>query len=186
MPHPHADYVVGISSTCLHTSNSCLYSGCVPSSCPPSPELDTDPCAVFQVDLKHVEHFISVVGAFEDQIFQKRARLLQRQKQRRERDKANKPHQQGQGQGQAGSKWKAAVPNASFTASLQPVGNHQSGLYYLATRSYQSLHLQGCMLHVSANIWLCSLLNTIHCKGTKQVCLRHVVDRHVVAMSFTL
>ena len=82
-----------------------------------------------QVDLKHVEHFISVIGAFEDQIFQKRARLLQRQKQRRERDKGykNQPHQSGQGQ--AGSKWKAAVPNASFTASLQPVGQHQSGLY---------------------------------------------------------
>lgn len=80
-----------------------------------------------QVDLKHVEHFISVVGAFEDQIFQKRARLLQRQKQRRERDKANSNRSHGSGQGQAGSKWKAAVPNASFTASLQPVGQHQSG-----------------------------------------------------------
>ena len=80
------------------------------------------------MDLKHVEHFIGVIGAFEDQIFQKRARLLQRQKQRRERDKANKGHRHQPGQGQAGSKWKAAVPNASFTASLQPVGHHQSGL----------------------------------------------------------
>ena len=83
-----------------------------------------------QVDLQHVEHFISVIGAFEDQIFQKRARLLQRQKQRRERDKANKGQQRQAGQGQAGSKWKAAVPNASFTASLQPVGQHQSGLHH--------------------------------------------------------
>lgn len=82
------------------------------------------------MDLKHVEHFISVIGAFEDQIFQKRARLLQRQKQRRERDKANKGHHRQGGQGQAGSKWKAAVPNASFTASLQPVGQHQSGLHH--------------------------------------------------------
>lgn len=80
-----------------------------------------------QVDLKHVEHFISVVGAFEDQIFQKRARLLQRQKQRRERDKANSNRPQQPGQGQAGSKWKAAVPNAFFTASLQSVGQKQSG-----------------------------------------------------------
>ena len=80
-----------------------------------------------QVDLKHVEHFISVIGAFEDQIFQKRARLLQRQKQRRERDKANSNRPQQPGQGQAGSKWKAAVPNASFTASLQSVGQNQSG-----------------------------------------------------------
>lgn len=83
-----------------------------------------------QVDLKHVEHFISVIGAFEDQIFQKRARLLQRQKQRRERDKANKGHRHQPGQGQAGSKWKAAVPNASFTASLQPMGHNQSGLHH--------------------------------------------------------
>ncbi len=45
----------------------------------------------FQVDLKHVEHFIKVVGAYEDQIFQKRARLLQRQKQRRDREQANNP-----------------------------------------------------------------------------------------------
>ncbi len=80
-----------------------------------------------QVDLKHVEHFISVIGAFEDQIFQKRARLLQRQKQRRERDKANSNRPQQPGQGQAGNKWKAAVPNASFTASLQSVGQNQSG-----------------------------------------------------------
>ena len=81
-----------------------------------------------QVDLKHVEHFIGVIGAFEDQIFQKRARLLQRQKQRRERDKANSNRpQQPAGQGQAGSKWKAAVPNASFTALLQSVGQNQSG-----------------------------------------------------------
>ncbi|KAL3152052.1 hypothetical protein ABBQ32_001163 [Trebouxia sp. C0010 RCD-2024] len=94
-----------------------------------------------KVDLKHVEHFISVVGAFEDQIFQKRARLLQRQKQRRERDKANKPHQQGQGQGHAGSKWKAAVPNASFTASLQPVGNHQSGKTAMVTPTGQAPHI---------------------------------------------
>lgn len=74
-----------------------------------------------------MEHFISVVGAFEDQIFQKRARLLQRQKQRRERDKANSGQPRQAGQGQAGSKWKAAVPNAAFTASLQPVGQQQSG-----------------------------------------------------------
>ena len=84
------------------------------------------------MDLKHVEHFISVIGAFEDQIFQKRARLLQRQKQRRERDKANKHGAHQPGQGQAGSKWKAAVPNASFTASLQPVGHHQSGTFPFA------------------------------------------------------
>lgn len=82
---------------------------------------------ITQVDLEHVEHFIGVIGAFEDQIFQKRARLLQRQKQRRERDKANSSRQHTPGQGQAGGKWKAAVPNASFTASLQPVGRHQSG-----------------------------------------------------------
>ena len=44
-----------------------------------------------QVDLAHVEHFIKVIGAYEDQIFQKRARLLQRQKQRRDREQANQP-----------------------------------------------------------------------------------------------
>ena len=44
-----------------------------------------------QVDLAHVEHFIKVIGAYEDQIFQKRARLLQRQKQRRDREQANNP-----------------------------------------------------------------------------------------------
>ena len=106
-------------------------------SSPPPPLLSSSIYLVWhrllwalQVDLKHVEHFISVIGAFEDQIFQKRGRLLQRQKQRRERDKANKGHRHQPGQGQAGSKWKAAVPNASFTASLQPVGHHQSGLHH--------------------------------------------------------
>ena len=44
---------------------------------------------VRQVDLEKVEYFIQRVGECEDQIFQKRARLLRRQKERRERDKQN-------------------------------------------------------------------------------------------------
>lgn len=79
-----------------------------------------------QVDLKHVEHFIGVIGAFEDQIFQKRARLLDRQKQRRERDKAHQGR--GQGAGQAATKWKSQQPSAAFNAALQPVAPQQPGM----------------------------------------------------------
>ena len=53
-------------------------------------------CCASQVDLKKVEYFIQRVGECEDQIFQKRARLLRRQKERRERDK------QGGGRGGGG------------------------------------------------------------------------------------
>ena len=80
-----------------------------------------------QVDLKHVEHFIGVIGAFEDQIFQKRARLLDRQKQRRERDKAHQGQGRGQGAGQAATKWKSQQPSAAFNAALQPVAPQQPG-----------------------------------------------------------
>lgn len=75
-----------------------------------------------------MEHFISVIGAFEDQIFQKRARLLERQKQRRERDKAHQGQGRPGGAGQAATKWKAQQPSAAFNTALQPVGPNTSGI----------------------------------------------------------
>ena len=89
-----------------------------------------------QVDLKHVEHFIGVIGAFEDQIFQKRARLLERQKQRRERDKAGQGQGRFQGAGQAATKWKSQQPSAAFNAALQPVAPHQPGTLCMSLASH--------------------------------------------------
>lgn len=89
-----------------------------------------------QVDLKHVEHFIGVIGAFEDQIFQKRARLLERQKQRRERDKAGQGQGRFQGAGQAATKWKSQQPSAAFSAALQPVAPHQPGTLCVSLASH--------------------------------------------------
>lgn len=47
----------------------------------------------------------------------------------------------------------------------------------LATRSCRSLHVQGCALHLSANIWLCSLLNTLQRfqRGFLEACGGHVI-----------
>ena len=49
-----------------------------------------------------MEYFIQRVGECEDQIFQKRARLLRRQKERRERDKQGGGRGGGRGGGGRG------------------------------------------------------------------------------------
>ena len=90
------------------------------------------------LDLARTEHFIRVIGGFEDAIFSKRARMLARDKQRRDRDKQLKAAQEaekalreaGGGKGGGGSggrgpgKWTAAAPAADYMASLTvaPVG----------------------------------------------------------------
>ncbi|KAK9829481.1 hypothetical protein WJX72_006121 [[Myrmecia] bisecta] len=81
-----------------------------------------------KVLLDHVEYFITVVGRFEDQIFQKRGRMLQVQKRRRERERQSKVGAQaGRAGQQTGSTWRAAVPNAAFTAALQPAHKQPAG-----------------------------------------------------------
>eukprot|EP00884_Botryococcus_braunii_P023039 jgi/Botrbrau1/9419/Bobra.0252s0043.1 len=84
-----------------------------------------------QANLERVERFIALVGVLEDQIFQKRMRLLKRDKQRRERDRMAGQHQfQRDGPGPNGlhqpqqrgpGKWSAAAPSAAYMAALAPV-----------------------------------------------------------------
>ena len=66
-----------------------------------------------QVDLKKVEYFIQKVGECEDQIFQKRARLLRRQKERRERDKQNG--------GRGGGRGRCGWFDATYIMVLTPL-----------------------------------------------------------------
>lgn len=49
--------------------------------------------------MRAVEHFIRVVGAKEDAIFQRRMRMLQRDKRRREQDKVGSPSDRHQALG---------------------------------------------------------------------------------------
>lgn len=84
-----------------------------------------------QPNLERVERFISLVGVLEDQIFQKRMRLLKRDKQRRERDRQMAQRAPGGGFRGASDglsapqrgpgKWTAAAPNAAYMASLVAV-----------------------------------------------------------------
>lgn len=84
-----------------------------------------------QPNLERVERFISMVGVLEDQIFQKRMRLLRRDKQRRERDRmmaqrepsgGSRGPNNGLSAPQRGpGKWSAAAPSAAYMASLVAV-----------------------------------------------------------------
>lgn len=75
-----------------------------------------------------MEHFITVIGNLEDQIFQKRAKLLQRQKTRVAADMVNSKRgreammtQAGPAnQARPGGQWTASAPSRDYISSLQP------------------------------------------------------------------
>ncbi len=83
---------------------------------------------LLQVNLQAVERFITVIGALEDTIFQKRAKANQRNKTRATAEKANskRGHQQianhsgPANQHRPGSAWTANAPSRDYIGTLQP------------------------------------------------------------------